>query len=109
MHAPSRFRAAGKRAACTERRRGPRSEPTSLEFALDQFTTYRPVVRAVDRRVVSAVQDALAPLVQDTTRSLSGFNDPRWSLYGYSPEFVGVKLQPAGRGALAAYWNSNSV
>jgi len=83
--------------------------PTSMEFVLDQFTTYRPVVRIADRRSVSVIQDALAPLVQDTSKALSGFNDPRWSRYGWAPEFKQVKLQPAGRGVLAAHWNPEGV
>jgi ABC-type antimicrobial peptide transport system permease subunit len=66
-------------------------------------------VRIADRRSVSVIQDALAPLVQDTSKMLSGFNDPRWSRYGWAPEFKEVKFQPAGRGVLAAYWNPEGV
>src|SRR5688572_11795243 len=83
--------------------------PASLEFALNQFTVYRPVARVADRHAVSTVQDALTPLVRDTTESLSAFKDPRWSRYGYSPAFTHVKLQPAGRGILGAYWDPGSV
>ncbi|MBI4327953.1 MAG: ABC transporter permease [Chloroflexi bacterium] len=74
--------------------------PAAMEKPLDEFTRYTLAGRLDDPKLAPAAADLISPVAAGITKELSGFNDPQWSRYGYSPDFQKVRLDPIGRGLL---------
>ncbi len=83
--------------------------PASMEKILDAFTVYHIVGRLTDRKLALAAAELLTPIAAEVTEELSGFKDPQWSRYGYSPAFQSVRLDPIGRGSLGIALNRDRV
>ncbi len=77
--------------------------PASMEPILGEMTVYSLVGRLAEPRLAAAAADLLMPVAAETTKELSGFKDPRWSPYGFSPDFHRIRLDPIGRGLLGTH------
>ena len=83
--------------------------PASMEKLLDEFTCYSVAGRLKDPKLATAAADLLSSIAAQVTTELSGFKDPQWARYGYSPGFQGVRVEPIGRGILHAMFNRRQV
>jgi predicted permease len=83
--------------------------PASMEQVLGETTVYHLVGRLTEPRLAATAADLLTPIAAEVTRELSGFKDPRWSRYGYSPNFHRVRLDPIGRGLLGTSYLRSKV
>jgi predicted permease len=75
-----------------------------MELMLGELTVYDLVGRLAEPRLASTVADLLTPIAAEVTKELSAFKDPRWSRYGFSPDFHRIRLDPIGRGLLGTHY-----
>jgi len=73
--------------------------PASMEPMLGG-AIYQFVGRLKDPKLATVATDCLTPVAADVKKQLETRSDPRWFVYGTSPDFHKIRLESFGRGLL---------